>query len=445
MQMLQEVLARKRDGESLAAAEIGRFVAAIADGGACDAQVGAFAMAVRLRGMDAAETLALTLAMRDSGSILDWDAPRLDGPVVDKHSTGGVGDTVSLVLGPMLAACGTYVPMISGRGLGHTGGTLDKLEAIPGYATTVDAARLQRVVREAGVAIVGAGAGLAPADRRLYAIRDVTATVDSIPLITASILAKKLAERPQALVLDVKCGGGATLPDADSATRLAHSLVEVATRCGVRARALLTDMDEALAPAIGNAPELRVALRYLRGDERPARLHAVTLALGAELLHASGVDATIEAAAWRLAAALDSGHAAQRFARMVALLGGPPDLLDRHESLLGHAPEIRPVPCIEGGYVAAMDARALGRCVVALGGGRARPDDAVDHRVGLDRIVPVGGRVEPGQPLAWVHARNEQDFALAARSVREAIRVAAASPPERPLVIARVGTAASRG
>jgi thymidine phosphorylase len=439
MSMLQEVVARKRDGESLTAAEIERFVAAIADGSACEAQVGAFAMAVRLRGMDAGETLALTLAMRDSGSVLDWDALPLDGPVVDKHSTGGVGDTVSLMLGPMLAACGAYVPMISGRGLGHTGGTLDKLEAIPGYATTVGAARLQRVVREAGVAIVGAGAELAPADRRLYAIRDVTATVDSIALITASILAKKLAERPQALVLDVKCGGGATLPDAASATMLAQSLVDVATRCGVRACALLTDMDEPLAPAIGNATELRVALRYLRGDERPPRLHAITLALGAALLHASGIDGTVESAGRRLIAALDSGGAAQRFAHMVALLGGPPDLLDRREALVDRAPVIRPVTSAGGGHVVAMDARALGRCVVALGGGRARPDDQVDHRVGLDRIVPIGGRVEPGQPLAWVHARDEQAFMLAERSVREAIRTATAPPPERPLVIARVG------
>ena len=445
MPMLQEVLARKRDGDKLSAAEIGRFVAAIADGSACDAQVGAFAMAVRLRGMDAAETLALTLAMRDSGSVLAWDAPPLDGPVVDKHSTGGVGDTVSLVLGPMLAACGACVPMISGRGLGHTGGTLDKLEAIPGYAADVGVERLQRVVREAGVAIVGAGPGLAPADRRLYAIRDVTATVDSIPLITASILAKKLAESPLALVLDVKCGGGATLPDAAAANALAHGLVEVATHCGVRACALLTDMDQPLAPAIGNAPELRGALRYLRGDERPPRLHAVTLALGAALLCASGVDATAMAAHRRLAAALDSGRAAQRFARMVALLGGPPDLLERHESLVERAPLVRPVASATGGHVAAMDARALGHCVVALGGGRAHPDDAIDHRVGLDRIVPIGGRVEPGQPLAWVHARDEQSLALAERRVRAAIRVAATPPAERPLVIARVDPAIGPG
>lgn len=441
MSMPQELLGRLRDGRTPAAGDLAAFGAAIGNGSACDAQVGAFAMAVRLQGLDADAILALTLAMRDSGACLRWSMPALDGPVVDKHSTGGVGDTVSLVLGPMLAACGAYVPMISGRGLGHTGGTLDKLEAIPGYQVEVDAGRLQRVVRACGVAIVGAGADLAPADRRLYAIRDLTATVDSIALITASILSKKLAEGLQALVLDVKCGNGASLPDPLAARRLARSLVDTASRAGVATGALVTDMDEPLAPAAGNALELRVALRYLRGDARPPRLHEVTLALGAGLLCASGLAPDLPAARQRLQRALDSGHAAQRFAAMVRQLGGRGDLLDGDSACLPRAPVVRALLADRAGHVGAIDALALGACVVALGGGRSHPHARIDHAVGLDAIVPVGTPVAAGQPLAVVHARDEAGCELALHRARAAFTLSAHAPPPRALVLARIGPA----
>lgn len=422
----QEVLRRKRLGEALDAAAIRAAVDGIAGGGWSDAQVGAFAMAVCTRGMDAAETRALTLAMRDSGACLSFDD--LPGPVVDKHSTGGIGDNVSLMLGPMLAACGACVPMISGRGLGHTGGTLDKLEAIPGYRSEVDLATLQRIVREVGVAIVGASAELAPADRRLYAVRDVTATVESIPLITASILAKKLAEQPRALILDVKRGTGATISDAAEALRLAGSLVSVARQCGVRTRALLTDMNQALAPAVGNTLELDVAIDYLQGRSRSARLHAVTLALGAALLCDAGLADNPVAAQASLLRALDSGAAWECFARMVHALGG-----DLHQPR-PDAPHIRPLLAERSGYLAVRDARMIGISVVTLGGGRSHPADRIDHRVGLDQLLAHGTAVEPRTPLLFIRAASADAADAAARTLRSALEIVDVPPASTPLI-----------
>jgi thymidine phosphorylase len=431
-----DIIRSKRDGAVLPAAAIDALMRGVADGSVCEAQVGAFAMAVWLRGMDRAECAALTHAMRDSGRVLDWRGFGIDGPILDKHSTGGVGDLVSLVLAPMLAACGAYVPMISGRGLGHTGGTLDKLDAIPGYQSQPSLERLRACVRESGLAIVAAGADLAPADRRMYAVRDVTATVDSIPLIVASILSKKLAAGLDALILDVKTGSGAQTPTLAGAFELASALVEVAAESGLVARALVTDMNQPLADSIGNALELRTAIDYLRGDARPARLHALALALGAELLQQGGLALDLAQARAQLITALDSGQAAERFARMVALLEGPTDLLDRAAHYLPAAPCIATVTARETGYVHNMNARALGNAVVQLGGGRARPQDRIDFRVGLGDVRSVGDRVEPGTTIATVHAADADALARAIAAVQAAM-VISPEPPRAPGLIYR--------
>ncbi|WFM70393.1 thymidine phosphorylase [Halomonas sp. CKK8] len=430
----QELIRAKRDGRSLGREAIRELVAGIADGSLSDAQVGALAMAVFLRGMAAEETVALTEAIRDSGEVLDWSCLDLPGPVLDKHSTGGVGDLVSLVLGPWIAACGGHVPMVSGRGLGHTGGTLDKLEAIPGYSVTPDTATFRRLVKELGVAIIGQTADLAPADRRLYAVRDVTATVESLPLIVSSILGKKLACGLDALVMDVKSGSGAFMPTAEASRELAQTIAEVASQAGTPTTALVTDMSQPLAPSAGNALEVREALRLLGGEKRHGRLLAVTRDLAAELLLAGRLADSRDAAVARLDAALSSGAAAERFARMVAGLGGPNDLLEHPGHHLPEAPVTRAVHAEYRGRVQAMDTRALGLAVVALGGGRRVPGEAIDPAVGLSRIASLGEAVDAERPLALVHAASAADADRAARQVREAIRVGdgPATPP--PLI-----------
>jgi thymidine phosphorylase len=431
--LAQETIRRKRDGLTLADAEIRAFIDGIARGDVSDAQIAAFAMATCWRGMATSEAVALTLAMRDSGSVLDWRKD-LPGPVVDKHSTGGIGDTVSLVLGPLLAACGCHVPMISGRGLGHTGGTLDKLEAIPGYAVDVPLATFRRVVRDAGVAIVGAGPDLAPADRRLYAVRDLTATVESVALITASILSKKLAAGLQALALDVKFGNGAFMRDLPSARALARSLVDTGCGAGLPTEALLTDMNEPLAPVAGNALEVRVAIRYLRGDERPARLDAVVRAFGETLLRQAG----ITDARARLGRAFESGEAAERFARMVSGLGGPADVLEHADRHLPAARVLRDITAPRPGIVAAIDTRALGLAVVELGGGRRHSGDRIDPSVGLASLAPLGARIGDGRPLAIVHAANDAAADAAAAAVQAAYTLSDAAPAAAPLIAGHI-------
>lgn len=432
----QEIIIAKRDGGRLTDEEIRFFVKGLTDETITEGQVAALAMAILLRGLDVGERVALTLAMRDSGRVLAWDLP---GPVVDKHSTGGVGDNVSLMLAPALAACGAFVPMISGRGLGHTGGTLDKLDAIPGYRSQPDEATLRRVVAEVGCAIIGQTADIAPADRRLYAIRDVTGTVESIDLITASILAKKLAAGLDALVLDVKVGTGAFMATLDEALALAASLCDVANGAGCRTRALVTDMNEPLASAAGNALEMANAVRFLRGDAVDSRLWDVTVALGAELLALSGIAADVDDGADRMAMALESGAAAERFGRMVAALGGPADFLDRFESHLAGAPHVADVIAGRDGFVAGIDTRGLGLAVVELGGGRRRASDPIDHSVGLETLAGLGLAVEPDTPLARVHAGSEDALARAAARVRAAYRLDDAPPEDGPLVHHRRG------
>jgi thymidine phosphorylase len=434
--LAQETIRRKRDGAELDAAEIRRFVAGLVSGEVGDAQAAAFAMAVFLRGMSVAETVGLTLAMRDSGRVLQW--PDDGRPVVDKHSTGGVGDKVSLILAPLLAACGARVPMISGRGLGHTGGTLDKLESIPGYDTRPDIARFRRVVDEVGCAIVGQTPELAPADGRLYAIRDITATVESIPLITASILSKKLAAGLDALVMDVKYGSGAFLPDPAAAAELARSIVEVCEGAGTRCRALLTDMDEVLGRHAGNALEVAEAVSMLRDGSGEPRLQEIVLALAAEALVLGGLARDAGDGRARAAAALASGAAADRFARMIDALGGPADLLEHPERHLPRAPVVRPVPADRAGFVTGIDVRALGLVIVRLGGGRARAEAGIDHRVGLADCLGRGARVEAGDPLAFVHAADADAAREAVATVRAAITLGDAPPPPAPVVRERI-------
>ncbi|WP_137149944.1 thymidine phosphorylase [Devosia sp. FKR38] len=421
----QEVIARKRDGKMLSEAEIAAFIDGFTHGTVSHAQAAAFAMAVYFQDMTMPERVALTLAMRDSGDVLDWSD--LDGPVADKHSTGGVGDNVSLMLAPILAAMGIYVPMISGRGLGHTGGTLDKFDAIPGYQTQPDNALFRQVVRQAGCAIIGQTANLAPADKALYAIRDVTGTVESIPLITASILSKKLAAGLGALVLDVKTGSGAFMPTLDASRALAESLVSVANGAGLKTGALITDMNEPLASAAGNGLEVRNAVDFLTGRHQDARLKEVTLALCAVVAEMTGTAATLEAGRLLAEAALDSGRAAERFSVMVHALGGPGDFVDNMDAHLAPAPIIRDVFADSEGPVAEIDTRGVGMAVVALGGGRTMPSDSIDHRVGFDRLAGLGTALDRTRPIARIHARDEDSAKDAERRLKAAYRLGGAA------------------
>ena len=374
----------KREGQRLDDGQLQAIARGIGSGAWSEGQVAAFAMAVAWRGMSVDECREFTLALCDSGQRLRWE--QLPGPVLDKHSTGGVGDCVSLLLAPLLAACGGYVPMISGRGLGHTGGTLDKLESLPGYDVNPSPERLRKVVAEVGCAIVGQSDDLVPADRRLYAVRDVTATVDVPDLIVASILSKKLAGGAQALVLDVKTGSGAQLPDLAAAGALSDRMLAVAAGCGLSLRVALSDMGQVLGRDAGNALEVRAALDLLSGRGGCARLRDLTLALGSELLCLGGLARDTDEAGGRLQLALASGAAAECFGRMVAALGGPNDLLERPDACLPKAPVQYAVLASADGYVAALDVRALGQVVVELGGGRKYPGQALDHTVGLAAV-----------------------------------------------------------
>ena len=380
-------------------------------------------MAVFLNGMSREEVVALTTATRDSGHVMQWDSLNLPGPVVDKHSTGGVGDLVSLVLGPWVAACGAFVPMISGRGLGHTGGTLDKLESIPGYDPYPAPERFSDVVKSTGVAIIGQTGNLAPADKRIYGVRDVTATVESIPLITASILGKKLASGLDALVMDVKVGSGAFMPTTEKSHELAKSIASVATQAGTPTTALLTDMSQPLAPCAGNAVEIVETLELLRGERPNSRVMQVTRELAVEMLMAGKLAKSREDALSQLEKALTSGAAAEVFARMVRELGGPGDFMERSDSYLAKANVVKPVYAEQSGNVLRIDTRAVGMSVVELGGGRLRNDASIDHSVGFSAIAELGTQVDSQQPLAFVHARSDEAADRAAAQLRAAITI----------------------
>ena len=423
----QEVIRAKRDGLRLSDDAIATFVAGISDGSISEGQTAALAMAIYLNGMTAPECVALTRAMTTSGRVLEWSD--LGRPILDKHSTGGVGDKVSLILAPLLAACGAAVPMISGRGLGHTGGTLDKLDAIPGYDTAPDTDTFQRIVSEAGCAIVGPTADLAPADRRLYAIRDVTATIESVPLITASILSKKLAAGLDGLVMDIKTGNGAFMTEMDAACELAESIVATAAGAGLPVRAVITDMSQVLGDTAGNALEVREAVEYLTGVRREPRLHEVVTTLCRELLLLGGLAENATTAQASVGAALDSGAAAESFQRMVAKSGGPANFVDAHERHLPRAPVVMAVEIETNAWVGTVDTRAVGLAAVALGGGRTRTDQAIDHSVGFSEVVGPGTQVGSGRPLALVHARTDADAAEAVAALRFACELTDGPPP----------------
>lgn len=455
----RSILARMRDGHGLTPEQTEWLVAALVGAGderLGDAQAGAFAMAACIHGLGPGGRVALTTAMRDSGDVLSWDLP---GPVLDKHSTGGLGDCVSLVLAPALAACGAFVPMISGRGLGHTGGTLDKLEAIPGLSCDMPTEAFSGLVRSAGCAIAAASADIAPADRRLYAVRDVTGTVESIDLITASILSKKLAGGAQALILDVKTGSGAFMATPAAANELAQALVQTARGAGLSAGALVTDMNQPLATSLGNALEVMASVECLTGVDGHPRLRDLTKALGGELLVMGGLADAPTDGARMIAGALDSGQAALHFARMVHGMGGPADFVERWRDRLPGAPVIKDVPCGSGAngsgadgqagtgqggtgqggiYVQSIDGRALGMAVVHLGGGRRTEGGQIDPTVGLSDVVSLGQKLAPGQPLARVHAADPATAARAVAQVQAAIVTGPDPLAATPLVLERI-------
>jgi len=430
------VIARKRDGLELSGDEIRWFANGLADNTITDAQAGAFAMAVLLNGMNEDERVALTLAMRDSGDVQNWDLP---GPVLDKHSTGGVGDNTSLMLAPALAVCGAYVPMISGRGLGHTGGTLDKFDAIPGYQTEVSVEKMREVTAQTGCAIVSATGDIAPADKRLYGVRDVTATVESIDLITASILSKKLAAGLEGLVLDVKTGSGAFISDGQEAEKLAQTLVSVASGAGCKTTALITDMNEPLASSVGNALEVANAVAFLRGDAVDSRLWDVTVALGGALLETGGLCERAAEGRAMIAAAFQSGAAGEKFGQMVAALGGPNDFVENASKYLPRASVVDEITAPRSGFVRVIETQALGLAVVELGGGRHKQGDKLDYCVGLDQVAGLGAHVEKGDPIAIVHAADRHALEAARKSVLDAFDIGENIPDEMPLILKKVG------
>ncbi len=436
--LAQEIIRRKRDGHPLERAHIDAFVRGLVDESWSDAQAAAMAMALFLEGMSHEETMALTDAMTRSGTVLDW-RHGFPGPILDKHSTGGVGDKVSLVLAPVVAACGGIVPMISGRGLGHTGGTLDKLDSIPGYRTTVSRDALETALRKAGCAIVGASAEIAPADRRLYAIRDVTATIESIPLICASILSKKLAAGLDAMVLDIKVGNGAFATDLAFARAMASALNEVASSSGLATCAWITDMSQVLGRSCGNALEVLEAVRFLQGEEPDPRLALVIRTLAAELLVMGHLDADVESAGARIDAVLANGRALEHFARMVSALGGESDFAEHAATRLPAAPVQRPLLAAKSGWIQRVATRDLGLACIELGGGRHKAGDSVDPRVGFTRVAAPGERVEAKAVLAVVHAARESEAEIVCRLLEGAFVIADAPPEPTPILVARVG------
>jgi len=440
--LAQEIIRKKREGLAITGDEIRFFVKGMVDLSVSEGQVAALAMAIFFQGMERHECVELTSSLLSSGATLSWDSWDLSGPVVDKHSTGGVGDKVSIMLAPMLAACGTHVPMISGRGLGHTGGTLDKMESIPGYNTAPEISEFQKIVASVGCAVVGQTATLVPADKRLYSIRDVTATVESIPLITASILSKKLASGLDALVMDVKTGSGAFAQSSSMSGDLAKNIIEVGQGLGLPVSALITDMSQVLGQTAGNTLEMIEVIEYLKGDNQDPRLHQVVVDLGAELLVLSGISANLEDANQKLNESLSSGKAMEYFQRMVHALGGPIDLVEKSQTYFADAPVIVPVygNLQNGQVISEMNVRSIGNVVVELGGGRRRPQDPVDHRVGLTNIKGIGDKVGQNDPLMMIHAKSQSDAERAINNIKNAITFSNDSVEQPNVVIKRMGS-----
>ncbi len=432
----QEIIRKKRNHQTLSHAEIEFFIKGVTDGSIVDAQTAALTMAIFLNGMTTTETADLTLCMRDSGDVMSWQG--INGPILDKHSSGGVGDKVSLMLAPMIAACGGYVPMISGRGLGHTGGTLDKFDSIPGYQTSPSNELFYQTVKETGCAIIGQTGNLAPADKKIYAIRDVCATVESIELITASILSKKLAAGLDCLVMDLKCGNGAFMENMEDARRLAHSIVNVANTAGTSTSAILTDMNQVLGRNVGNAVEVLEAVEYLKGENIDPRLHEITMALCAELLVNAKLAKDENAACTQLQKALDSGKALEIFARMVSSLGGPKDFCERPSHYLPKAAIIRPVYAETEGYVSAMNTRDIGLSVIGLKGGRVTPEQKLDYATGYTHFCQIGDFVDKQTPLAIVHAQTEAEFAKTADELHRHIKINPTHHGATPCILEKI-------
>ena len=417
----QEIIRRKRDKGILSNAQIKEFIEGIGKQTVDDTQVAAMTMAIFLNGLNKQETIDLTVAMRDSGDVMSWEG--YDKPIVDKHSSGGVGDKVSLMLAPILASCDVYVPMIAGRGLGHTGGTVDKLEAIPGYNTQADNTLFRQTVKQVGCAIIGQTGNLAPADKKIYAIRDVCGTVESIPLITASILSKKLAAGLQYLIMDLKCGNGAFMQNFADAQALAKSIIEVANGAGTKTTALITDMNQILGKTAGNAVEIKEVLEYLKGEKIDLRLDKVTRSLCVELLQLCGRCPDEKTANALVEEALNSGKALEKFAQMTAALGAPADFVEHSEKYLPQAAHVKPVYTDNSGYITAMDARAVGLSIVELGGGRSVPTQKLDLATGYSDFAQIGDYVDAHTPLAMVHYQTEEQYERAAKALQNAISI----------------------
>lgn len=430
--LFTDIIRTKRDGGELSEQQIQFLVDGLADESIPAEQVSSLAMAIFLNSMSFDEAATLTAAMAASGVMLDWSEAGLSGPVVDKHSTGGIGDKVSFVLAPVVAACGCYVPMISGRGLGHTGGTTDKAEAIPGYNTAPGYDAFRKIVSEVGCAIIGQTSDLAPADRRFYAIRDVTATVESIPLISASIMSKKTAAGLDSLVMDVKVGSGAFMETIEDARKMAETIIATGARTNMKVDALITDMNQVLGTHAGNALEIAEVVRYLRNEIREPRLDEVIMALCAQMLLVSGAEHDRKEALRRCDEAVTSGRAAEIFNAMCAALGGPADFIDKYDTYLPRAPVVRAVHA--SGYLARMDTRAVGNAIIELGGGRRRVGEKLDLSVGLSDVAPIGALLDAQTPLACVHAATEDDAARAQELLLLACEVGEAAPPASPVI-----------
>ena len=418
--LFKELILKKRLGKELTKNEINWFISNLTSNHLSEGQIAALAMAICLKGMTFEERVQLTLAMKNSGKTLSWDLP---GPIIDKHSTGGVGDTVSLILAPVLAACGAYVPMISGRGLGHTGGTLDKFDSIPGYNTSPNEALLRRVVSKVGCAIIGQTNELAPADKRLYAIRDVTGTVESIDLITASILSKKLAAGLEGLVIDVKCGNGAFMQDFNEASNLAKSLVTVSNESGCKTTALVTDMNQPLSQSIGNSLEVLAAIDILKGSSKDYRLLEVSNSLGVSILCSSNICKNKKEAQSLISSVLSSGKAAEKFSQMVSELGGANDFFEKPKNYLTPSNIQKNICCKKSGYVKKINTKNLGNILILLGGGRQKVDDDIDFSVGMKLLIELGTYVEKNQPICTLYARDQESFNIAEKEIIESFEI----------------------
>jgi thymidine phosphorylase len=431
----QEIIKNKRDGKVLSQAELDFFIQGITNNTVSDCQIAAFAMATYFKGMNSQECIDFTQSMVNSGDVMEWSDMNLDGPILDKHSTGGVGDKISLMLAPIIAVCGGYVPMISGRGLGHTGGTLDKFDAIPGYDATPDNALFRKTVKDVGCAIIGQTTNLAPADKRFYATRDVTATVDCIPLITASILSKKLAEGLDGLVMDIKTGSGAFAADLKMAQSLARAIVDTST---VNTTAIITDMSQVIGYAAGNALEVMETIDYLSGKNQEPILHELVTTICAEMLIQGKLATSFENGLQMVEESLSSGKASEVFAKMVSALGGPNDLMENPSKYLAKANVIQPIYPKQAGFITQMDSRMIGMAVVELGGGRSLATDSIDYSVGFSHFCHLGDKVELDNPIAFIHANTKSQATDVANRVLSYISINNEQAPTPQVIIERV-------